>query len=431
MKIRNNSFKYGSLIVALMLGMLSTLNAQTVPVGSGSYTTQHPGVDAAGRNGYLGGSPQLSGNALGKPVPTNDWWSTVIKEDHAGNLFNYPMGLKTVNSGLVVSYIPWGVFDDLEPIIVGVSGLNASQATVSDYSDWTVSMNWANSGQSFEATAGIGMPFIYFNKATSDVAKVTVNHGTVTVSNEMLLIEDAHSGADFVVYAPSGSTWQQSGSDYTSTLNGENYWSMAMAPQASSNLTTIANEYKKYAYVFPTNTTATWSFDESTSALRTDFAVETEVKEGSETNMLLGLLPHQWANLASGSPQPDKYSYTSVRGELKTLAGNTFSVENTYKGILPTLPYLANYSDGFSPADLGAKISQIENDGLATWTDSYNEGQVMNRLIQTARIADQMGNTEARDKMVATVKERLEDWLSYENGEVAFCFTITVPGRPC
>lgn len=422
MKIRNNSFKYGSLIVALMLGMLSTLNAQTVPVGSGSYTTQHPGVDAAGRNGYPGGSPQLSGNALGKPVPTNDWWSKVIKEDHAANLFNYPMGLKTVNSGLVVSYIPWGVFDDLEPIIVGVSGLNASQATVSDYSDWTVSMNWANSGQSFEATAGIGMPFIYFNKATSDVAKVTVNHGTVTVSNEMLLIEDVHSGADFVVYAPSGSTWQQSGSDYTSTLNGENYWSMTMAPQASSNLTTIANEYQKYAYVFPTNTTVTWSFDESTSALRTDFAVETEVKEGSETNMLLGLLPHQWANLASGSPQPDKYSYTSVRGELKTLAGNTFSVENTYKGILPALPYLANYSDGFSPADLGAKISQIENDGLATWTDSYNEGQVMNRLIQTARIADQMGNTEARDKMVATVKERLEDWLTYENGEVAFLF---------
>ena len=56
------------------------------------------------------------------------------------------------------------------------------------------------------------------------------------------------------------------------------------------------------------------------------------------------------------------------------LDGNSFTVENTYKGILPTIPYLANYSDGFSPSDLDAKISQIENDGLATWTDSYNEG---------------------------------------------------------
>jgi len=68
------------------------------------------------------------------------------------------------------------------------------------------------------------------------------------------------------------------------------------------------------------------------------------------------------------------------------------------------------------------KIAQIENDGLATWTDSYNEGQVMNRLIQTARIADQTGNITARDKMIATIKERLEDWLLYQSGEKAFLF---------
>ncbi|MDP5169978.1 MAG: glycosyl hydrolase, partial [Bacteroidia bacterium] len=68
------------------------------------------------------------------------------------------------------------------------------------------------------------------------------------------------------------------------------------------------------------------------------------------------------------------------------------------------------------------KVQLLQNDGLATWTDSYNEGQVMNRLIQTARIADQIGDTVARDKMIATVKERLEDWLKAESGEVAFIF---------
>ena len=69
-------------------------------------------------------------------------------------------------------------------------------------------------------------------------------------------------------------------------------------------------------------------------------------------------------------------------------------------------------------------MTLLENEGLATWTDSYNEGQVMNRLIQTARIADQMGNTAARDKILGTIKERLEDWLSYESGEVAFLFYL-------
>jgi endoglucanase Acf2 len=398
------------------------LFAQTVSVGSGSYTSSFPGTDIAGRNGYPPGSPQVSGNAMGKPVPTNDWWSLLIKDNHAANLFNYPLGLQTKNEGLVVSYIPWGVYGDQVPVVVGVESLNASQATVSDYSDWLVTMDWNDGTHNLQATAGIGMPFLYFTKGSNDVAKVTVNAGTVTISNEMLLIADAASGADFVVYAPSGSTWQKNGNSYASTLNGKEYWSMAMLPLTTTDIPAMADAYKAYAYVFPTNTTTSWSYNESNSVLRTDFAVQTEVKEGSSTDLLLGLLPHQWANLAADSPQPLGDSYPSVRGELKTLTGNAFSVENTFKGILPTLPYLANYSEGFNPSDLAAKISQIENDGLATWTDSYNEGQVMNRLIQTARIADQMGDTEARDKMVATVKERLEDWLTYQSEEVAFLF---------
>ncbi|WP_170309895.1 glycosyl hydrolase [Seonamhaeicola maritimus] len=392
-----------------------------VPVGNGSYTTSFPGTDAAARNGYPSGTPQLSGAAAGKPAPTNDWWSSLIKNNHADNLFNYPMTMKTTNNGLVVTYIPWGVIDDIQPIIVGVSGLNESQATVSDYSDWTVTMNW---NDKFNATSGIGMPFIYFEKENSELASVTINSGIVSVSNEMITITDARNGGDFAIYAPTGSTWIQTGNTYTSTLNGENYWSMAMIPQSASNVSTVANEYKKYAYVFPTNTEVAWNYNVANGVVTSTFTASVNVKDGSltNTNMLMGLLPHQWSNLSSSSATPSGYSYDNVRGEIKTLDGNTFTVENTFKGILPTMPDVANFSASFNPADLHAKISQIENDGLATWTDSYNEGQVMNRLIQTARIADQMGNTEARDKMIATIKERLEDWLTYESGEVAFLF---------
>ena len=62
------------------------LFSQTVSVGNGSFTNNFPGTDSAGRNGYPSGTPQLSGNAIGKPVPTNDWWSKLIKENHADNL---------------------------------------------------------------------------------------------------------------------------------------------------------------------------------------------------------------------------------------------------------------------------------------------------------------------------------------------------------
>jgi endo-1,3(4)-beta-glucanase len=406
----------------LFLAFSIAVTSQTTQVGSGSFTNTFPGADSAGRNGYPSGTPQLSGDALGKPVPTNDWWSKLVKENHADNLFNYPMTLKTTNTGLIVTYIPWGVIGDSAPIEIKLTGLSTTKTTVSDYSDWTVTMNWKDSAHELKATAGIGMPFLYFGKDADDIVEIKVNSGSAIINNELLIIENAASGADFVFYAPTGSSWIKSGNIYTSSLNGKDYWSMAMLPINTSNVSSAAQDLKKYAYVFPVNTTTSWSYNESNSKVTTTFLVDTNVKEGTNSNMLLGLLPHQWYNLASNSATPSNLSYTSVRGELKMLEGNSFIVENTYKGILPTIPYLANYSAGFSPSELDTKISQIENDGLATWTDSYNEGQVMNRLIQTARIADQTGDVEAKNKMIATVKERLEDWLTHESGEVAFLF---------
>ena len=413
-------------IIAFIFIFLSylclNLNAQVVNVGNGSYTKTFPGTDVAGRNAIPSGSPQLTGKAVGKPVPTSDWWTALVKEPHAANLFNYPFTMKTINAGLVVSYIPSGVIDDLLPVTVGVTGINAPVTSVSDYSDWTVTMNWTDGTHSFNATSGVGMPFLYFTKQTGDVAQVTVTSGIVTISNEMLVIANAKNGASFAVYAPSGSTWTQNAGVYTSTLNGKNYWSLAFIPLTATNVTSVANEYKQYAYVFPTNTTATYNYNEATSVMHTDFNVQTEVKEGTGTNMLLGLLPHQWAHLAATSPVPDKYSYATVRGQMKTMAENSFSVENTFHGILPTLPYVDNYSKGFTPGVLTDKITGLENSTMATWTDSYNEGQVFNQLLQTARIANEMGNYTSRDKIVNTIKTRLENWLKADNGEVAFLF---------
>ena len=402
--------------------MINFVQSEIIQVGSGSYTTTFPGVDEAGRNAYPSGDPQVSGPALNKKIPTNDWWSSLIKNNHVSNLFNYPISLKTTNQGLVVSYIPWGVFDDQEPIIIGLSGLSANQANVYDFSDWTVTMDWTDANNSFQATAGIGMPFLYFSKDSESIVEIKINLGTVAVSDEIITIEDARNGADFIIYAPAGSTWDQNGTIFTSTLNGNNYWSMAMVPQGNSNLTEIASEYVDYAYVFPQNTFVSWSFDENSSILSTEFNVEVDVKEGQFSNILQGMLPHQWNNLASDSPFPNGYSYETVRGELKTMSGNYFKTENQFIGVLPTLPALAHYSEGYNPAELQSKISQMENDELPSWTDSYNEGQLMNRLIQTARIANEIGDHEARDNILETIKIRLEDWLTANSSEVAFIF---------
>lgn len=401
--------------------------AQFIPVGSGSYSTVFPGVDAANRNSFPAGTPYLTGNALGKPVPTNDFWSAKLNSKHVSNLFTYPFTLKTLPSGLVVSYIPWGVIDDLLPVTVGVSGLNAAQANVSDYSDWTVSLDWNDQTRHFQATMGIGMPFLYFTKGTSDEARITVTSGTVTVNNETLIIANAKNGASFAVYAPQGSSWTKSGGIYTSSLNGKNYWSLAFLPTNATGIESTALLFRKYAFVFPTDTRVSWQYNESNAVLRTDFSIESMVMEGTDSLGLAGLLPHQWSRLAADSPQPGQYRYTTVRGELKLLEGNSFSIENTFHGILPVLPYLAPYSEGFDPGALDEKIRMVRNDALSDWTDSYNDGQLLNRLIQVARIADMTGDTASLNRIVETVKARLEDWLKAEPGEIAFLFYYHQP----
>ncbi len=410
---------------ALFLGCLLSLGnlgfAQVVQVGQGSYTTAFPGTDAAGRNGYPSGTPFVTGAAAGKAVPTNEWWSHKVKNAHSSNLFNYPFTFETQNGGLVGTYIPWGPIDAFDPVEVGVVGLNASAVNVADHDDWTVTLDWQSGTNHFTAKTGVGMPFVYFEKDAGSTAEVVVNNGTVTDSGSFLIIKNLNNGADFAIYGPAGSSWTQNGNTYTSTLNAKNYWSMAFLP-LGGNADQLASSYKKYAFVFPQLCQANWTYNEQSSVVQTNFNIQTEVKEGNDSLFLQGLLPHHWANLAGGSAVNTNYQYRTVRGDLKLMAGNSFSVENTFYGILPTLPDVNCRSLTYDPAQLKDKIDLLKGDQLATWTDSYNEGQSMNRLIQTARIADEMGDTSALNSILQTVKDRLEDWLTYNSGEVAFLF---------
>lgn len=427
-KARNTLIVYFLALAAPIL-----LNGQIVQVGSGSYTTRFPGTDEAGRNSFPGGTPYVTGEAATKPVPTNDWWSNLVKESFGGQAFNYPLSYRTYPRGVAINYtMPYGsspheyrapmdgVFDG---IIMGVEDLNSTSCAASDFSDWTATIEWNDGTHRFSALMGHGMPFTYFTKDSSDVARVEIgfNEAGAYSEDHRIIIKDNYRDADYIVYGPAGSTWTKSGNSYTSTLNGKNYWSMVMVP-AGMDMAEAIPLFEKYAYVFPTGTRIEWEYDKSTSMVSTDYTIAPTVKEGSDSTVFWGILPHHWANLATGSAQPVDISYNTVRGELKALSSNSFSTELRYSGILPTLPDLAKYSDSFDPAELYGMIKLLKSVSLPGWTDSYNQGQEMNLLIQTARVADQIGYIEARDEILATIQERLEDWLTAEAGEVAFLF---------
>lgn len=414
------------LFTALALALVLRVQAETVSMGSGSYTTTFPGNDSAGRNLVPSGTPLLSGNAVGRPVPTNDWWSNALYQAQSENIFCYPIGLRTVTNGLSLAYIKQGAMVDFNPVFISVGSITSAATTVSDYTDWTVTLRWGDDTEHFEAIAGLAMPYVYFTKQSSQSVTVTVREGqgTVSVDGSTLIIANGFNGASFAIFAPEGSTWEGSGYSYTSSLNGKDYWSAAMLPQTATDITATAREMRQHAFVFPTDTRADYSYDASSATVRTDFKVTTDVKEGTERNMLIGLLPHHWAHLADDSAQPGNMKYTTIRGEMRILEGNEFSTVNTFGGILPYLPYVEEgASEGFSKDELASLASAVVNDhGLTSWTDSYNDGQLLNRLVQTAHIAKASGDEADFQTAYNLVKARVEDWLTYTQGEVAFLF---------
>lgn len=416
----------------LLFLITSISQAPAETAGAGSYLTVFPGTDKAGRNSYPAGTPYLSGKALGKPAPTNEWYSSEIAKPHGDNIFNYPMALKPIDSGLaMIKNMEYQAIVAENPFVVGVEGISALTTNVSDFSDWTVTIRWESSAGSMEATTGQGMPMVYFTKsAGSGDATITVNSGTLKViDGNILVVTGGYNRASYAAFAPSGATWTVSGNSAKSSLAGKNYWTVAMLPEGT-DVEATAREWKACAFAFPKDTRAQWTYIASAGTVTTEYIIETDVKEGDlNAKPLVGLLPHHWANLQQGNPTPGSMGeFSTVRGSLKLMATDRFVTAVPFTGILAVLPAAQQAASGYDPEVLKTLVDDVCNDtGFSDWTDSYNDGQLLNRLSQTALVARAAGYEEGAEKAVKLLKAQLERWFTASAGDVAFVFYYHEP----
>lgn len=414
---------FAAIIVASALTPASVL-AAAATVGSASYATSFPSTDKAGRNGFPAVTPYVTGDAATRPVPTNDWWSSELALPHAQGIFNYPMALKPVDNGLVIINNMIGQAVTAEhPLTVGVEGVNAPETRVSDYSDWTVTIDW----NGMEATVALGTPMVYFTKTAPGAVRVELTSGNVTVDGNKVYVDGSYNRASYVVFAPAGSSWSRTGSVLTSTLGGKDYWTVAMLP-AGTDARTGAAALERFAFVFPADTRAEWNYDTATGKVNTVYRVEPDVREGASDRFLMGLLPHHWANVSGTAPDYlAGMEYATARGQLRMAAGNSFGTSLDFSGVLPSLP-MPEATDAFSDGELRRLVREVCDDsGFADWTDSYNDGQLLNRMVQTAEAARAIGDTKGFDRAFALVKSQLERWFSYTPGDVAFLFYYHEP----
>ncbi len=421
-----------ALILFLMLFVYVPFHSATpaaaqVSTGAGSYATTLPaGATAPQATIYK------TANVTTK-MPTNEWWSSLAfkrySDHHSENMFPHPLSVKAKADGLGLGYPNnQTVTGDgrkyeyvyTEDLTVGTVGLNtaSTDVKVDGFSEWTVTADWS-AGQ-LKATVGHGMPFVYFTKTGAN-ALVKFNAVPSVQSNSGGAVHIIVNGRAYGLFAPAGSTWTQTGNNFESSLNGQDYFSVAALPDSTP---ATFNDFKAHAMAFVTSTVVSWNYNATTAQVTTTYTFTTVVKEGSETRPLFALYPHQWENTSDVNTA---YTYVSPRGTMKVVRGTSFATTMKFSGVLPWLPDLGAY-DRTQLYNYINDIYLLNDDGRlhlpgpgGEW-DTYWTGKGLGRLAMLVPIAEQIGHTAARDAFLQTLKSRLQNWYTASSGETGTLF---------
>ncbi|MFP4163896.1 MAG: glycosyl hydrolase [Chitinispirillaceae bacterium] len=372
-------------------------------------------------NIQLPGDPYITENIQG-PVLTTDWCASAAFDSTSNNMFAHPLAFKCETDGVFAGYPNrahvgenFYSFPFHKDLKVSSSGLTDQHALLDSYGDWNATVAW---GEDFKATMGHGMPYAYFTSSSGIKIECSETPVIWHTEDEIagLTIGDRHYG----LFAPAGSQWVVNGTTLTSTLNGQNYFSLAALPD--NQLSTIAY-YRRFAYNFITDTRVSWKYNRTQSTVTSTYSTFFESKEGNETDILYALYPHQWHYCSASFTD---YSYNSVRGQMKVLQGPSFTTETPFTGILPHLPLMAENSEEFDMATLKQFIDQEQGKTadqlVAADGDTYWTGKALGRTAQLVGIAEQVGDTEAQHYFLSVLKTKLEGWLTYTADEPAEYF---------
>ena len=173
------------LLIILIFSVAATAFADKVPVGKGSYRTDlPPNADGSARRS-VEASPLVSEKLTGIPIPTSDWWSSLVWPMHSPHslaMFPHPIAVQAHANGLGISYTTQPTISDhlhegkvfqtgtnykfpyRESLRVGLKGLETEATVLDGFSDWAVTGLWKKGDDELRATFTHGSPFVYFEK---------------------------------------------------------------------------------------------------------------------------------------------------------------------------------------------------------------------------------------------------------------------------
>lgn len=393
------------------------LSPVIVPVGAGSYTTVLP----AGAK-EPGVAPFVT-TSVKRPVPTNDWWSSLAFLPFSNQMFPHPLGLQAGARGLRLYYPgvgytanPEGIFTAIQPephdLTIGHSAHPTfPDARVAGWSDWFVT---AAFGPQLHLTFGHGSPFVYGKLEGGDPTFRFASPPTVFAGDSKSAVLGVRvQGRAYALFGPSGCVWEGLGTaQLTCRSGGKSYFSVALLPDSKPETLAL---FAKYAHNHVTDSRASWSYDEKASKVTTRYAFTVKSYEGSTPGTLYALLPHQYQR--SRDPLTG-HTYQCARGVLKLAAGTGFTTTVPFHGVLPLLPDLGTYNKATLTKYLDSDAASYKPELV----DTYWTGKFLGKLATLAALADATGDQAANQQFKMRLKALLEDYFTARPGKTKGLF---------
>jgi len=406
----------GALALLGSAGLPPAAMAQDVTVGLGAYHSKPKRGDPVPPD-----AKYVSGEARGKAAPTNQWYSSVMFLKWSQPIHAHPMTYRATEQGFELGLPVKRVgtvngsrevkYAHTPAIVVSPTGFRPQDARLSKFSDWLAQVSMAaDDGASLTATVLHGSPFSYYECSSGDVRfSLSAKPDTPVAAGDSRVAVVTVAGQSYAIFAPTGATWEwtQATELVLRLPPAARYFSIAGLPDASAE---TLREFLAVAYAFPTDTRVEWAYDEGSSKVRSTFLVETTAKEGENLTTLMGIYPHQWAAI---KPQPQsKLGYDSVRGRIRLIPGNAFTVEHTFHGVLPAWGALEDPDSkdklrSIMVGDLAKSDQLFTKMGRGT----YWVGKGLGAVAQLMSVAEAEGNTKTRDALLEKLKKRLESWF--------------------
>src|SRR5262245_24272002 len=247
----------------------------------GSLATAPPAGEA------LPPAPAYVAADLHPPFPTNRWWSSLVALPFSERQYPHPLAVVARAEGLQVRYpgpsiranehciCGWIDFEPPLDLILGHSAAaRFTAARLARYSDWFVTARFEADGQpdaSFDVSYGHGSPFVFASYRGGDP---TV---TFTAPPEVFhrspggnVLGVCHDGRCYVLAGPAGSHW--SGLDQRvlrNHLSGPGHFALGLLPDGQREDAVAL--FTRYAFTHVVDTRVEWSYDASSSRVRTRF----------------------------------------------------------------------------------------------------------------------------------------------------------------